>query len=119
MAFAKKYDKDGDYVRYWLPQLSKFPTKYIYEPWLAPIADQKKAGCIIGVDYPKPIVDHATTSKANMGRMAKAYADGKAAAEGGGAGGSGAGGGGGGKKRAMVQTTLAPSKKVPGSTPKS
>ena len=48
VAFPKKYDKNGDYVRRWLPQLKDYPAKYIYEPWKAPIADQKKAGCVIG-----------------------------------------------------------------------
>ena len=37
--------------RRWLPALANFPAKYIYEPWKAPIADQKAAGCIIGKDY--------------------------------------------------------------------
>ena len=102
VAFPQKYDKTGAYVRRWLPQLAHLPNKYIYEPWLTPIADQKKAGCIIGVDYPKPIVDHAIASKANMGKMAQAYAAAKAAA-----GASGQqGGGGDGKKRGMSQTVL-------------
>ena len=82
VAFPKKYDKEGAYVRRWLPQLKNYPSKYIYEPWLAPIADQKKAGCVIGVDYPKPIVDHASASKENMNRMAKAYEAHKAKAGG-------------------------------------
>jgi len=73
VAFPKKYDKDGAYVRRWLPQLKNYPAKYIYEPWKAPIADQKAAGCVVGVDYPKPIVEHERVSKENMGRMAKAY----------------------------------------------
>lgn len=30
------------------------PKQYIYEPWSAPIEVQKKAKCIIGVDYPRP-----------------------------------------------------------------
>ena len=51
-----------------------FPPRYIYEPWKAPLSVQKEAGCIIGKDYPKPIVDHDTVSKANMGRLAEAYA---------------------------------------------
>ena len=80
VAFPKKYDKNGDYVRRWLPQLAHFPAKYIYEPWKAPIADQKAANCMIGVDYPKPIVDHDIASKRNMDRMAKAYAAHKEAA---------------------------------------
>lgn len=49
------------------------PDKYIYEPWLAPASVQKSAGCVVGVDYPAPVVDHKVISKANMGRMAAAY----------------------------------------------
>ena len=63
VAFPKKYDPDGSYVKRWLPQLKGYPAKYIYEPWKAPIADQKKAGCVIGVDYPKPIVEHTERAR--------------------------------------------------------
>lgn len=42
------------------------PDKYIYEPWKAPLAVQATAKCIVGKDYPQPIVDHAAASKANM-----------------------------------------------------
>ena len=38
---------------------------------------QEKAGCIIGKDYPKPIVDHDKVRKINIERMAKAYAKNK------------------------------------------
>lgn len=34
---------------------------------------QKGCGCIIGKDYPKPIVDHKDVSKDNMGKMHDAY----------------------------------------------
>lgn len=33
--------------------LQDFPSKYIYEPWTAPLSVQQKAGCIIGKDYPR------------------------------------------------------------------
>ena len=49
------------------------PKKYIYDPWNAPIDVQKSAGCIVGKDYPNPIVDHKIVSKRNMGWMAAAY----------------------------------------------
>lgn len=52
-----------------------FPAKYIYEPWKAPIADQKAANCRIGVDYPKPICDHAKVSKENVQKLKEAYAN--------------------------------------------
>ena len=79
VAFPKKYDANGDYVRHFIPALKRMPKKYIYEPWKAPLEVQRACGCIIGVDYPKPIVDHAVISKVNMGRMNKAYAANKAA----------------------------------------
>lgn len=59
-----------------------FPAKWIYEPWGAPLSVQREAGCIIGQDYPAPIVDHAVVSKQNMARMKAAYAVGKEAAAG-------------------------------------
>jgi len=74
VSFGKKTDKSGEYVKKWVPALSKFPSKYIYEPWKAPRSVQKAAGCIIGKDYPLPIVDHAECRKENMTRMKAAYA---------------------------------------------
>lgn len=79
VAFGKKTDKNGDYIRKWLPQFKNWPTKYIYEPWLAPIAIQKQHGVIIGKDYPEPIVEHKEISKSNMARMKAAYNAQKAA----------------------------------------
>ena len=48
MAFPKKYDAEGSFVKHYLPALRKFPAKYIYEPWKAPLNLQREAGCIIG-----------------------------------------------------------------------
>ena len=73
VAFGKKTDKNGDFIRKWLPQFKDMPAKYIYEPWEAPIALQKKCGVVIGRDYPYPVVDHKTVSKENMSRMKEAY----------------------------------------------
>ena len=38
-------------------------------------------GCVIGVDYPSPIVDHATQLKLNLPRLKAAYASGTPAEE--------------------------------------
>jgi cryptochrome len=78
VAFGKKTDKSGDYIRKYMPKLRRFSDKYIYEPWTAPLHVQEKAGCIIGQDYPHPIVDHSVASKLNMERMKAAYAAQKA-----------------------------------------
>eukprot|EP00471_Norrisiella_sphaerica_P002941 CAMPEP_0184480814 /NCGR_PEP_ID=MMETSP0113_2-20130426/2322_1 /TAXON_ID=91329 /ORGANISM="Norrisiella sphaerica, Strain BC52" /LENGTH=544 /DNA_ID=CAMNT_0026859541 /DNA_START=93 /DNA_END=1727 /DNA_ORIENTATION=+ len=74
VSFGKKTDKNGDYIRKWIPALKKYPAKYIYEPWKAPLSVQKSCGCVIGKDYPKPIIeDHTKRSKENMSKMKAAY----------------------------------------------
>jgi len=73
IAFGKKTDPTGEYIRKWVPQLANYPAKYIYDPWNAPIGIQRSSNCIIGTDYPLPIVDHNTASKANMEKMKTAY----------------------------------------------
>ncbi|CAN6271869.1 unnamed protein product [Urochloa humidicola] len=74
ITFGKKYDPNGNYIRHFIPVLKDMPREYIYEPWTAPLSIQKKAKCIIGKDYPKPVVDHETASKECKRRMGEAYA---------------------------------------------
>lgn len=82
VAFGKKTDPKGEYIKKYLPVLKNMPEKYIYEPWTAPTTVQQAAGCIVDKDYPKPIVDHATVHKANIQKMKAAYDAGKADKEG-------------------------------------
>jgi len=81
IAFQKKKDPSGSYIRKYLPKLAKLPDKYIYEPWKAPITVQEAAGIRVGVDYPKPIVEHTGICKENMSKMAAAFKANKEAAE--------------------------------------
>jgi cryptochrome len=60
-------------VRKYCPELADYPDKYIYEPWTAPIGIQQKAGCIIGKDYPKPIVKEKEAKAACLRKMQAAY----------------------------------------------
>lgn len=59
--------------RRYLPILRGFPAKYIYDPWNAPDSVQAAAKCIIGVHYPKPMVNHAEASRLNIERMKQIY----------------------------------------------
>ena len=77
IAFFKKTDPSGSYIRKHVPELKKMPEKYIYEPWLAPQATQQAAGCIIGKDYPNPPFDHSKVSKENMNKMKRAFDENK------------------------------------------
>ncbi|KAM3227918.1 hypothetical protein ACQJBY_059582 [Aegilops geniculata] len=74
ISFGKKYDPNGDYIRHFIPVLKDMPKEYIYEPWTAPLSVQEKARCIVGKDYPKPVVDHEAASKECRKRMEEAYA---------------------------------------------
>jgi len=73
IGFGQKTDKNGDFIRHWIPKLKNYPKKYIYAPWTAPKELQEHYGCVIGKDYPKPIVDHLEAKNENMGRMKTAY----------------------------------------------
>ncbi len=52
------YDPEGVYTRRYVPELKNVPDKYLSSPWTMPADVQKESGCIIGEDYPEPIVDH-------------------------------------------------------------
>jgi deoxyribodipyrimidine photo-lyase len=56
---GEKFDPGGAYVRRWVPELVDVPDKFIHAPWKMPAEVQRASGCIIGKDYPAPIVDHA------------------------------------------------------------
>ncbi|KAM7256872.1 hypothetical protein ACFE04_012613 [Oxalis oulophora] len=71
--FGKKYDPNGNYIRHFLPILKDMPREYIYEPWTAPLSVQTKAKCIVGKDYPKPVVFHDSASKECKSKMGEAY----------------------------------------------
>lgn len=56
---AKRFDPTGAYVRRWIPELANVPDRFIHEPWKMDEATQEEAGCVIGRDYPAPVVDHS------------------------------------------------------------
>ena len=51
---GEKFDKEGDYVKKWVPELKKVPNKFIHKPWEVKDENILK----IGSDYPSPIVNH-------------------------------------------------------------
>lgn len=74
VAFGKKTDPNGKFIRKYCPELKDFPSDVIYEPWKASAGEQKRYKCILGKDYPQRIVIHEHVRELNLQRMNRAYA---------------------------------------------
>ena len=51
---GEKFDKDGIYIKKWIPALKNVPKKYLHKPWELKDENILK----LGLDYPSPIVIH-------------------------------------------------------------
>jgi len=56
---SERFDPHGRFIRRYLPELETVPDKYLHAPWTLPATEQQRLGCVIGRDYPAPVVDHA------------------------------------------------------------
>ena len=64
----ERHDPDGHYVRRYVPELRRVPDEHLAEPWKMSEEAQHQAGCVVGEDYPAPIVDHAEARRAALER---------------------------------------------------
>jgi deoxyribodipyrimidine photo-lyase len=54
---GERFDKAGDYVRRWCPELAALPPKLIHQPWNAKPALLDQVGLRLDRDYPAPVID--------------------------------------------------------------
>jgi deoxyribodipyrimidine photo-lyase len=66
---SQKFDKEGRFIRSYLPQLSKLDAREIHAPWLVPRALLEQKGVRLGRDYPEPIVEHEQARKKTLARF--------------------------------------------------
>ncbi len=58
---SERFDSDGDYIRRFVPEISKLSSKHLFAPWEAPADVLAAAGLRLGIDYPDPLVDLKAT----------------------------------------------------------
>lgn len=72
-----EHDENGEFIKQWIPELAAVPTQFIHEPWIMNLEEQQTFNCIIGKNYPAPIVDLKTSTKMasnNLWAIKKSYA---------------------------------------------
>jgi deoxyribodipyrimidine photo-lyase len=81
---SRDQDPRGVFIRRWVPELARVDDVFVHEPWLMPTAAQQAADCVVGRDYPRPIVDHAEAVRHARGVFTRLIrsAEHRAAAEG-------------------------------------
>ena len=71
---SQDQDPKGQFIRQWVPELRNVTDMWIHEPWKMSSALQQRASCLIGEDYPAPIVEHASAIKAARKGLSAALA---------------------------------------------
>ncbi|KAI0804118.1 DNA photolyase [Xylaria sp. FL0064] len=83
VAFGQKWDKEGHFIRKWVPELKHLDAKYIYEPWKASKAALDKAGVKVEGDglsddrkegvYPEAMFDFKERRDICISAMKRAF----------------------------------------------
>jgi len=65
---GERFDPLGEYVKKWIPELSKVPKKFIHKPWEL---NEKIKDFELGKTYPKPMVIHEEARNAALAAFQK------------------------------------------------
>ncbi len=60
---GERFDKAGNYVRHWVPELASLENRFIHQPWSADAKTLGDAGISLGKEYPEPAVDLKVSRK--------------------------------------------------------
>jgi deoxyribodipyrimidine photo-lyase len=65
---SRKFDPRGEYILRFVPELARVPPQFIHAPWTMDAAIRRASGCVLGSDYPLPVVDHAEARRLTLAR---------------------------------------------------
>jgi deoxyribodipyrimidine photo-lyase len=65
---SERFDPHGRFIRRYLPPLERLADRQIHAPWKVPADAQTRLGCVIGRDYPAPVVDHDQARRRTLER---------------------------------------------------
>lgn len=60
---SMEHDPEGVFIKEFVPELKNVPKELIHEPWNMSSMEQQMYDCVLGKQYPFPIVDVKTTYK--------------------------------------------------------
>ena len=60
---SKDSDAEGVFIKQWVPEISQLPLNFLLEPWKMSEMEQQMNECVLGKDYPMPVVDIKATYK--------------------------------------------------------
>ncbi|HTD03579.1 deoxyribodipyrimidine photo-lyase [Undibacterium sp.] len=67
---SEKFDAEGQFIRRYLPALSRLDKRQIHAPWKLTPQALANAGIVLGRDYPAPVVEHEVARKETLARYA-------------------------------------------------
>ncbi|THC42171.1 deoxyribodipyrimidine photo-lyase [Massilia sp. Mn16-1_5] len=67
---SQKFDRQGAFIRQYLPQLARLDARDVHAPWLVPEDELKACRIVLGRDYARPVVDHAQARQRTLERFA-------------------------------------------------
>ena len=63
------HDPEGTFVRRWIPELRRVPNEYLHMPWKMDAQMQAEVGCVLDLDYPRPLLDHEAAARDAKNRL--------------------------------------------------